>query len=82
MRAGENAMRSNPGANSALKRRFDALKRRFDAAHRDGMDALKQGDYEQLGTAVALETAVFEEQKRLIEALRSQERKATTRRER
>ena len=38
-----------------------ALKRRFDAAHQKGLRALRQGDYDQLGEAIATERAVIAE---------------------
>jgi hypothetical protein len=38
-------------------------RRRFDAVHKEGMDALKRGDYEQVGNAIADEHRIIEEQR-------------------
>jgi hypothetical protein len=42
-------------ATRAIKQKFDAAHASVDAAHRDGMDALKRGDYEKLGEAITRE---------------------------
>jgi hypothetical protein len=44
------------------------LKTQFAAAHRDGMAALREGDYRKLGLAIERERALVEKQKELIAA--------------
>ena len=41
--------------------------RKFQEAHEEGMAALRQGDFEMLGDAIAKERAIIEEQSRLLE---------------
>jgi len=47
--------------------RLRQLKDEFDIAHRQGMNALKSGDYAAFGDAVDRENAIIAEQTELIE---------------
>jgi hypothetical protein len=42
--------------------RLRQLKTRFDIAHKDGMKAIRSGDYEGFGNAVEREREIIEEQ--------------------
>ena len=57
------------GKANIRKRRAKArrLKQEFDAAHRQGMDALKKGDYAKLGKAIETERVVVKEQAAIAE---------------
>jgi hypothetical protein len=51
---------------SARLKRLRGLKAEFDAAHRQGMNALKAGDYSALEAAILAERAIIDEQAALL----------------
>jgi hypothetical protein len=61
-------------ANVSIK----ALKRRFDVAHQKGLIALKRGNYDQFGKAIADEREIIDELARQKPTARK--RKATKKR--
>jgi len=46
--------------------RLRELKAQFDAAHRQGMDALRTGNYPALDAAIRAEKAILDEQSTLL----------------
>lgn len=52
--------------------RLRELKAQFDEVHRQGMDALRAGDYSALDAAIRAEKAILDEQSALLKEQRAE----------